>query len=88
MGGLEFSWVERAEVKLNSSQLVTTIPHSNTEYALLLLMKLGDLYVYIWAMEFFPQSYDVLRAHMPIPILNIWVCSILVINPNSERGGC
>lgn len=47
MGGLEFSWVERAEVKLNSSQLVTTIPHSNTEYALLLLMKLGDLYVYI-----------------------------------------
>lgn len=71
MDGLEFSWVECAEVKLNSCQLITTIPYSNTEYALLLFTKLGDLCMYLSAMDFFPQHYDVLRAHMSIPILNI-----------------
>jgi len=43
MGGVEFSWVECTEVKLNSCRLITVTPHSNTEYGLLLLTELGDL---------------------------------------------
>lgn len=46
MGGLEFSWVEYTEVKLNSCQLITAILHSNTEYTLLSLPKLSDLCMY------------------------------------------
>lgn len=49
MGGLEFSWVEYTEVKLNSCRLITTILHSSTEYALLSLTKWGDLCMYISA---------------------------------------
>lgn len=53
MDCLESSWVECAERKLSSYQLITTIPHSNTECALLLLIKPGNFCVYILATVFF-----------------------------------
>lgn len=40
--GLEFSWIECAEVKPNSCQLIATISHSN-KCALLFLSELDDL---------------------------------------------
>lgn len=71
MDGLEFSWVECAERKLNSYQLITTIPHSDTEYALLLLIKLGNFCVYISATVFFSSKLRCSEGMYAGPILNI-----------------